>query len=99
MAPMFLAAANVSADLLDLARWGPPGLVLALLIAGQFRLKREIERSDAETSAWKHAYEVQRERAEAAEAAARHIIESGDISAALVEALTSVAGTLGRDRQ
>lgn len=85
-----LAVAEPALD--ALLRYGVLGVVVVLLIVGKFRHEREVLQAEAETSAWKAAYEIEVEARRHAERAAQHVIENGSVVMALVEALRTAKG-------
>lgn len=71
--------------------WGTIVVVLALVVTGHLRPRREITDKDAQIDHWRALYETEKEARQAAERAAAHVMENGSAFIALVEAFKAAA--------
>lgn len=66
-----------------------------MFLTGKLRRESEVTEAKAEAAAWKVVYETEKEARMAAEAAARHVMESGSAVVALVDALRTLKAEKG----
>lgn len=88
-------AAEVAADPFDwaatLLQWGPPGVVIALLLSGVLITKGNHDDVKAERDRWRAAYEKE---CAAHDETRKALVEAGQAAAAAVETARTTTGLL-----